>query len=251
MSQSSADRMIQEYLDDVSDRLSDLPASDRDEILAELRVHIEEAVGSGTGASETEVRNALDRLGSPEELAAEARLRAGLSASQASTEPIERRLDKTPTTLEVAAIILTAILWPIGVMLAWTSPRWLKRDKVIATALPAAGTLAVIALVVGGLMAWESGSSGAVSVSQSTTVEENQPATEPGVDERSPRTISETNESDAPWVRLVVVFGFLLGAIASPFVAATLLAIRLEPVEVRVYPDGRQFRDRIPAGKPA
>lgn len=250
MSQSSADRMIQEYLEEVSDRLSDLPAPDRNEILAELRVHIEEAVGGGTEATETDVRNALDRLGSPRELAEEARLRAGVSTSEASTEPVERRLDKTPTTLEVAAIVLTAILWPIGVVLAWTSPRWLTRDKVIATVLPTVGTLMVLALVVGGLMAWESGSTGVVSVSQSTTVEENQPSTEPGVDERSPRSISETDERDEPWARLVVVFGFLLGAIASPFVAATLLAIRLQPVEVRVYPDGRRFRDRVPAGKP-
>ncbi len=38
-------------------------------------------------------------------------------------------------------MVLTVIFWPVGVLLAWLSPRWFARDKVAATALPALGRL--------------------------------------------------------------------------------------------------------------
>lgn len=247
MSSSRAEQIIQQYLDRVSTQLSDLAAEDRDEIIADLRAHIEESLGDSDGASEADVRNTLDRLGDPAELAQEARLRVGDARPQ-EPEPVNRRLDKSPSALEVASIILTAILWPIGVVLAWVSPRWLIRDKVIATAIPAAGSLVLLAFILGGLMVWDTGASESVSVDQETFNAERAEPGESGADERSPRTVSETSDESNPWVRLAVVFGFIIGAIASPFVAAVYLAIRLQPVEVRVDPDGRLVRDSSPAG---
>lgn len=247
MSNRSGDRMIQEYLDGVAGQLSDLPEEDRNEILADLRAHIEESLGDPGTASEAEVRSTLERLGDPAELAQEARTRAGNTPTPQSG-PVERRLDKTPSALEVASIILTAVLWPIGVVLAWISPRWLIRDKVIATAVPAVGSLILLALLVGGLMVWDSGTSESVSVSQDTFNEERSEPGSSGVDERSPGSISEAGNDTSPWGRLAVVFGFIIGAIASPFVAAVYLAVRLQPVAVQVYPDGRLIREGAPAG---
>lgn len=247
MSGRSTDRAIQEYLDRVASQLSDLDAEERNEILDDLKAHIEESVSDLAHASEAEVRNALERLGDPVDLAREARERSS-TAQPGMAAPVERRLDRTPGALEVAAIILTAIFWPIGVLLAGISPRWLTRDKVIATVIPAVGSALLLALLVGGLMVWDTQSSTTVQVNEQGSPA--QPA-EPGgpeVDERSPNQISETGGSTGEWLRLAVVFGFLIGAIASPFIAAAFLAIRLQPVEVRIYPDGRRIRDGVPAG---
>lgn len=41
--------------------------------------------------------------------------------------------------LVLAAVGGTAVLWPVGVLLVWASPRWRLRDKLIATALPLGG----------------------------------------------------------------------------------------------------------------
>lgn len=245
MSSNRASHMIQEYLDRVSSQLGDLPAGDREEILMDLRAHIEESLGDLSTASGADVRNTLGRLGDPGELAREARTRSG--ASQGSEpEPAETRLDKTPSALEVASIILTAILWPIGVVLAWISPRWLIRDKTIATVIPATGTLLLI--VMGGLFAWDSGASTSVSVDQDTFNAERAGPDDPAVDERSPRTVAESGDETSPWAQLLVVFGFIIGPLASPFVSAVYLAIRLQPVEVPVRPSARPARDSAPAG---
>lgn len=44
-----------------------------------------------------------------------------------------------PGFLEVAAVVLTPLLWPIGVILLWTSSAWSTRDKLIGTLLPPGG----------------------------------------------------------------------------------------------------------------
>ncbi|MCX7622848.1 MAG: hypothetical protein N2Z82_03690 [Thermomicrobium sp.] len=41
--------------------------------------------------------------------------------------------------LAAVAVGATAVLWPIGLLLAWASGRWRLADKLIATALPVAG----------------------------------------------------------------------------------------------------------------
>lgn len=60
------------YLDDLARMLSDVDPSERDDILASVREHLDVEIGSGDGGDAV-VHAALLRLGPPERVAAEAR----------------------------------------------------------------------------------------------------------------------------------------------------------------------------------
>jgi uncharacterized membrane protein len=220
--------IIQAYLDRVSHELQDLPTRDRDEILDDLREHIHESAGPIEYASEADIRNILERLGHPQDVANEASTRhADPPVSEAQPE-VKSELDKTPGALEVAAIILTALFWPIGVLLAWISQRWKTRDKVIATIIPFVATIFLGVIVLGGLVVY-----GSESMSVSEVVDEPAPA-QPGEqvdpEPRSPSGFGDSGSDDNAGARLIVVLGFLGGVIAGPFVTAVYLAVRLQPI---------------------
>ena len=67
--------LVTEYLHEVDFRLSGLPLLQRRELLADLQAHIAEA--RLTAPSEGELIEILERLGSPEEVAAAAYVEAG------------------------------------------------------------------------------------------------------------------------------------------------------------------------------
>jgi hypothetical protein len=100
----------------------------------------------GPGAGEADVRNALDRIGDPEDIAAEARERFGIARGRPSwTDP-----------LAIVLLLIGGFLWFVGwiagVVLLWLSVVWSVRDKVIATLLVPGGLLApVLLLLVAGL----------------------------------------------------------------------------------------------------
>ena len=76
---TSHDALVDNYLRAVREALTGVPAYRRDELLDDLREHI--AAGRaefGPDETEAEVRSLLDHLGDPAEVAAEARLDAGL-----------------------------------------------------------------------------------------------------------------------------------------------------------------------------
>jgi uncharacterized membrane protein len=110
--------LIHDYLGQVESELRDLPPSQRQEILDDLRAHIDEARSVETDTSSAGVRHLLARLGDPAELAREARERIGVEGPAA----IER-VKTGPGGLEIVAIILTALFWPVGIVLTWLSPR--------------------------------------------------------------------------------------------------------------------------------
>jgi hypothetical protein len=112
--------------------MGDLPAERRDEILAEIEEHIAEDLAERPAATEADVRNVLERVGDPEDIAAEARRRYGIS-------PPRRRWT------DPAAIILlliggfTIVGWFVGVVLLWISDVWNTRDKIIGTLIVPGG----------------------------------------------------------------------------------------------------------------
>jgi hypothetical protein len=69
--------------------MRDLPANRRDEIVAEIEEHISEGLAELPNETETEVRNMLERLGDPQDIAAEGRDRLGLQ--RAGEEPLGAR----------------------------------------------------------------------------------------------------------------------------------------------------------------
>ena len=125
-------REVGEYLRRLQRSMGDLPAERRDEILAEIEEHISGAPGGEPRATDADVRNVLERVGDPEDIAADARERFGIKPAKRSwTDP--------------AAIILllvggfTIVGWFVGVVLLWISDAWNTRDKIIGTLIVPGG----------------------------------------------------------------------------------------------------------------
>jgi len=119
-------REVGEYLRRLQRSMGDLPAERREEILAEIEEHISEDLAERPAATDADVRNVLERVGDPGDIAAEARERFGIKPARRSwTDP--------------AAVILlliggfTIIGWFVGVVLLWISDAWNTRDKIIGT----------------------------------------------------------------------------------------------------------------------
>jgi len=110
-------------------KLRGLSPSDRAEIVLELREHFEDARRELHDPTEADLRNIVERLGPPAEIAAEARLRFGVTELTPTVEAVPK---KTFGALEVAALVAWFIWWPVGVLLTALSPRWSRRDKAVA-----------------------------------------------------------------------------------------------------------------------
>jgi uncharacterized membrane protein len=242
--QYDQEQRVDEYLQRVSEALGDLPERERSEILEDLRSHLSESVGGDVRfASEADVRNALDRLGDPEDVAREARLMRGhddVTPLPPKSSQYTAEHSRTPGTLEVAAIVLTALMWPIGVVLAWISDRWRTRDKVIATIIPLTSAIILGVIVVAGMFLWESGD----TLVYEAAAPQDPVQTEP----RSPANVPEPDSGGGVFGRLVLVLAFLGGAIAAPFISAVFLAVRMLPVNRTngTEMDSRRFRDATP-----
>lgn len=142
MTASTLHPLATDWLDRLRTEAERLPASERADLVSEIEAHLAESIPPG--ASETEVREALDRLGDPEEIVAE--------AAGPPEEVHERR-----GTHEWAAIILLlaggfllGVGWIVGAVLLWTSKAWTVRDKLIGTLLVPGGlALANVFLLAG------------------------------------------------------------------------------------------------------
>jgi uncharacterized membrane protein len=128
---TTPDKLVERYLKHLEVELDDVPHDRRREIVDEIAGHIAEARAGLEHETEADVRNILDGLGDPAEIAEEARERRVLG----STAPFK------PGWIEVGALvllligglILPLIGWFVGVILLWVSNAWNVRDKVIGT----------------------------------------------------------------------------------------------------------------------
>lgn len=127
MMDESSERMLRHYLEEIESELERLPRSVRREIIAEIRSHLVEEWHRCSKPTEENMLNIINSFGEPGEIAAgylEGRS-TGPAGSAAASYP--------PTWL---VIVLTIFLWPAGIILAWLSPAWRSRDKLIATLIP-------------------------------------------------------------------------------------------------------------------
>jgi uncharacterized membrane protein len=116
-----------------------LPTDRAGELVADIRDHLREAAPEG--ASEAEVRNAVDRLGGPTELVDEAGGRTPIAyAGPPASAPTNRR-EMAALAMLVLSVV-TFIVFPVagllliaGLILAFTSTRWSGTDKALATAV--------------------------------------------------------------------------------------------------------------------
>ncbi|MGA8922821.1 MAG: hypothetical protein WB682_06725, partial [Candidatus Dormiibacterota bacterium] len=117
--------------------LAGVPPDRRDEIVGEIRSHIEEQRAALRDETDADVYNLLERVGEPYTLATAAR-----SESRPLAEPVNVR--SGAGAVEILALVLTPLIWPVGVILLWMSPAWNTRDKLIATLVPPGGYFGVL-----------------------------------------------------------------------------------------------------------
>jgi uncharacterized membrane protein len=98
--------VVAEYLREVDQRLAGLPVLQRRELLADLSAHIEAERAERNLASEGEVIEVLERLGSPEEVAAAAHDEAGARPAP----PPRRRSSPWTVVAVVAGVVLLLLL---------------------------------------------------------------------------------------------------------------------------------------------
>lgn len=229
-------RLIATYLEEVAVALADLPPAQRREILDDLRAHIADALAAAPEQNEAAVRNILDRMGTPDDLARDARERLGISPP-----PTAAALGE-PGLLEYAAIVLTALLWPIGILLAWSSAWWQTRHKVIATLIGVLGIMAVVfglisfTVVSGTSVTAEVVLDVPVYVGEGTPTAEATPPTGPA--EPSRRFWRQVGEAGPR----ILVLPLILLIPASPLLSAGYLAYRLR------HPGRRRSRPRDVVG---
>jgi hypothetical protein len=151
---SKADKLVAEYLQRLDAELRGLPRARRRELVDEIAGHIAEARGELESEDEAEVRTLLDRLGEPEDIAAEATERHGLPARKTGWKEVAALI-----LLPIGGVILPVLGWVVGVVLLWVSDAWTTRDKLVGTLLFPGGLLLPLGL---GVMAEGAGSCGSI-----------------------------------------------------------------------------------------
>jgi hypothetical protein len=163
---STPDRLVEKYLKHLDVELDGLPRARRREIVDEISGHIAEARADLGAESESDVRNILDDLGDPAEIAAEARERFGVQTKKSGFLEIA-----TLILLLIGGLVLPLIGWLVGVALLWSSNVWNIRDKLIGTLIVPGGLALPLLLMV---FAASGGGSGQVcEISPATQQETN------------------------------------------------------------------------------
>jgi hypothetical protein len=151
--------MAEDYLDRLDAAARVLPDQDRDDLVAELRGHL--ATGLNEAASDADVRNMLADLGSPHDIVAAAAAQ-GEASTRATTSPWGGLEILAVLGLTVGTFVVPVVGPIAGLALAWTSTRWSRREKIVASVLT---FLPLIALALGAAVLTVSGPSRSVHVS--------------------------------------------------------------------------------------
>lgn len=117
----TSEHVLETYMKDLDRELMGLSSRERQEITAEIRTHLLEKCRE-LGGTATGMLNAIEEFGRPETIAQEYTGRA------VKAEP-----GSPPAWL---AVVLTIIIWPAGIILAWLSKQWRLGNKLIATLIP-------------------------------------------------------------------------------------------------------------------
>jgi uncharacterized membrane protein len=118
-------KILNRYLGEIEARLEGISYAARKEFITEIRSHLVEKWESSGEKTEESLLQVINDFGDPREIAEDYLAKAGGEARLRGAYP--------PTWLVLA---LTAFIWPVGIILAWVSPAWKLRDKIIATLIP-------------------------------------------------------------------------------------------------------------------
>jgi hypothetical protein len=117
---TTAHPLVEDYLRRLDRAARVLPRAERDELLIEIRAHVEASLAQDPG--EADVRNLLDELGAP----------ADIVAAAAPTQPPVHRGAREAFAVLLLLTGLPPILgWLVGAGLLLWSPLWTWRDKLL------------------------------------------------------------------------------------------------------------------------
>lgn len=136
------DRLVDDYLRRLEAAAAHLPRERRAELIGEIEEHVDAALAEA-GDDEAAVRNVLERLGSPEEIAA-----------AAGAAPERGRLEAVALIVLCLSFILPLIGYVIGAGLVLASKVWGEREKLIGLLIAPLVVLAgafVVMLAIGSL----------------------------------------------------------------------------------------------------
>lgn len=101
------DPLVDDYLRRLDAAASALPAHRRDELAAQIRDHLQEALRQTPAGDKAAVRNVLERLGPPEEIAA--------AAAESPPPPGQLAASFSQVNGLAIASVLLAVLWFAGI----------------------------------------------------------------------------------------------------------------------------------------
>jgi hypothetical protein len=153
MTTRTADELIAEYLGRLEAAAAGLPPGRREELLEEIRAHIDvglsvDSVGSSdsaggagpvSGDDPVAVRRLLDRLGDPEEIVAAARDNGPAAAPSGTLTRPSIAHEVTAVALLTLGSLIPVIGWLVGAILLWSSRRWRLAEKLVATLIVPGG----------------------------------------------------------------------------------------------------------------
>lgn len=157
------ERLVDDYMQRLASAARVLPKERQAELVSEIRFHVADALRASDAVDEADVRNVLERIGTPEEIVAAA----------VEGQPPVRDAQSRFGTLEVAAILILGlggffvpvVGWLVGVVLVWISGAWSTRDKLIGTAAPfVLVVLMPVLFLLGGVAAGGGGNFGPTEV---------------------------------------------------------------------------------------
>jgi uncharacterized membrane protein len=131
MSAPHADQIVEGYLARLEVALAAVPPTRRSELVDEVQAHIAEGRAASHDETDATLFELVERLGDPRLIAAEALERSLEPGAPAST-PMMRW-----GWLELAAILLSIVMWPVGAILVLLSRSWTRREKLIGVGLGA------------------------------------------------------------------------------------------------------------------
>ena len=143
-----AGQTVDRYFERLERALADLPPERRRELMEEIRDHVDQSLSSHPDPTEAEVRNVLDRLGDPAEIASEARERFGVRRARAArTDWAAVFLLPFGGLLVLVVGTLGALGWVLGAILLLISRVFSPRDKAIGVLLFPGGLLLPLLLI--------------------------------------------------------------------------------------------------------
>jgi uncharacterized membrane protein len=140
-----AEKLVDRYLRDLREDIRDLPRGRQEELVAEIKEHIDIALAAEPAAGEADVRNVLDRLGDPADIASEERERMGIRPPKAGI-----RETAAVILLPIGGVVIPLLGWIAGLILLWSSPVWTTRDKYIGSLIIPGGLMLPVWFFLGG-----------------------------------------------------------------------------------------------------